>query len=424
MALMFAAAFIPISWHGILTEIHRPSLTGFYPDSMIWVAALTGLTAWMASASLTKFLRLSKWDGLRRKAPFLVLLSLVIWGAMLVLISGASQSWPTRGAIRTLTLSSHRSPLQADPGARDAVPDSRFREFAMEEFQYDTRAILRMPGMPPVAEMQFYDRSPVKPEDAAVRQEWKLSVAGRSVSALDGKLLRVTKRMIASLPEAVRGSITVSIDGVHSPPVPWRLNLYREEILLLIGFAMAIAGWLAGLAQGRMLLHAIAPLLLVAGTVALEVRPARWAPGGLIIPVYVESFPEPPRPPALEELAAKAASGNDPETAAVYRFIDACRRYDREMAMAFTTRPRDDDGWKALAGTWLANDLLSIVRQPAPDGKSGVVFNCVLIRRIPAESDESFDRRYRYYYENYGEAIKSFSQKLTVTKSGEGWKIE
>lgn len=425
IALMFAAAFIPIAWHGILAEIHRPALTGFYPDSMIWVAALTGLTAWMASASLTKFLHLSKWNGLRRKAPFFVLLALVLWGAMLILISGASQSWPTRGAIRTLTLSAHRAPIQEEPGIRNAEPDSRFREFSLEEFQYDTRAILRMPGMTPVTEVQLDDRSPVKLEDAAVRQEWKLSAAARSVSILDAKLLRVAKRMIASLPETVRGSITIALDGVHTPPVPWRLNLYREEILLVIGFVMAIAGWLAGLTQGRMLLHAAAPILLLTGTAALELRPVSWVPGGLIVPAYVESFPEPPRPPALEELATKAASGNDPETAAVYRFIDACRRYDREIAMAFTSRPRDDDGWKYLASTWLANDLLSIVRQPlVPDGKSGAVFNCVLIRRRTAEPDEVFGRRYRYYDETYGESIKSFSQKLTVTKSGEGWKIE
>ena len=423
-ALCFAPIFIPVLWYAAVKEWYLSGPREFFPSSMVWVTAATGLASWLCVRPL---LSITKWpdsERVKRKAPLLFLLALVLWGATLLHVAGASRSWPSRGVAGSLSLTSSRPPVSDKTMASsDAELDGLFRRIVEKEFAGEMEAILNATGLPTAVNYYSpYRNFSSSEEDNPLRKTWTVAVATTSRAALDARLMRVAEELTAALPESVRGTITVHLQRDIMSQSFWRLDLFRDENLFLLAAIMTLGGWFAGMTRGRPLLHAAAPVLLAAGALALHLPLlTTWAPGGLIVPAGDRPPAERSQGKAIELLEAQAQT--DPEAAALHRWIVACRRLDRAAVDALSKRPMDTSTWEQTAGFWLKFEPLVIARESVRlTGGNATVFNCLLITRSEGRVDDLRLRGHRYY--GLTQSGGSTTLRIVVSKEGEKWLIQ
>ena len=68
---------------------NSPGLREFYPKSLIWIAAFTGLANLSAARPLLSATRLPDLEWVKRKAPLLFAIGLLLWATVQVTISAA-----------------------------------------------------------------------------------------------------------------------------------------------------------------------------------------------------------------------------------------------------------------------------------------------------------------------------------------------
>jgi len=421
LSLCFLPLFIPILWFEAMKEWDRSGLRDFYPSSMIWVTAATGLAAWLCVQPL---LRMTKWaeaDWIKRKAPLLLLLAVVLWGGMLALVVNTSRAWPTRGVAGRLHFAANRPPLAGTATVTsDAALDALFRDVVMKEFAGSPDAVLGGTGLP--GSDDYYDTSYYRTWDTRenpVRKSWNVAVVTESLPTLEARLLRIAEAMTHALPESVRPSIVANWrDSVYSRSF-WRLNLMDDEYLFILAALMTLGGWFAGFTRGRPLLHGMVPFILIAGTVAFHVAPPGWKPEGRIVPA------DDPREPlllqgrAMESLATLAQT--DPEAAALQQWIGACRRLDRTAAQSLSRRRLEDPAWESLVALWHEMEPLAIVKNKDPEDHAGTLFVCVLMPRGTGLHADPFS--HRYHYTRTGD-LNSSTMNVFVAKEGENYFVQ
>ena len=417
LALAAAPGLIPVLWYEAIRELFPRQLEDFYPASALFVAAATGVIAWLAARPFLKLSRLAERAWVQRKAPLFLLMALVLWGAVLTLVSGASRSFPTRGAMRTLDFSCLRLPQSAgEATSPEAALESLWQQKVEEEFGRDRAAI--------TAPDENYTRG--NPNNPLCKY-WRFTFVGTSGEVTEARLIRLAENMIAALPEIARGSATLSIYSSLGRRDSGTLYLRGENAFAFIGILMTLGGWFASLTRGRPIFNGAVPWLMVLIVSAAHLAPSQNLPGAVDVPA-----PDPPGGVALPHLALERLrelekSEAEPETSALYRWIDACRRLDRAAAAALSKRRLEDHEWQHLVGFWQNNLPLSISRDLSPGraDRPGVPFVCVVVPA--ARPGAGTPNNYRTYYHPFYEArdaIQSTSVTLTVTKDGDTWQVE
>jgi serine/threonine protein kinase len=422
LSLCFVPMFIPILWFESMKELDRDGFHGAYPSSMIWVTAATGLAAWLCVQPL---LRMTKWaeaNWIKRKAPLLLLLAVVLWGGMLAIIANASSTWPTRGVAGRLHFAANRPPLAGTATiTSDAALDAMFRDVVMKEFLGAPDALLGGTGLP--ARGDYYDASYYRTWDTrenALRKTWTVAVVTESLPTLEARLLRIAEAMTATLPESVRPSIVANWNNSIGTRSFWRFDLMRDENLFILAALMTLGGWFAGFTRGRPLLHGMVPFLLIAGTITFHVAPPGWIPGGRIVPAKDPREPLSMEGNAMESLTTLAKT--DPEAAALQQWIGACRRLDRNAAQLLSGRPLDDRNWEHTVSLWHEMEPLAIVRDNRNEepNRPGTPFACILIPRGTGANRDAYSLR--SYYSRPGD-LNSKTVSVRVEKAGESYVV-
>ncbi len=420
LSLCFVPLLIPILWFESMKELDRDGFRGSYPSSMIWVTAATGLAAWLCVQPLLRMTRWAEAGWIKRKAPLLLLLAVVLWGGMLAIVANSSSTWPTRGMAGRLYFSANRPPLAGTATiTSDAALDAMFRDVVMAEFANAPGAVLGGTGLPPRGD--YYDASYYRIRDTrdnALRKTWSTAVVAQSRDALEARLLRITEAMTHALPESVRPSIQVSWnDSIYTRSF-WRFDLMDDENLFILAAIMTLGGWFAGFTRGRPLLHGMVPFVLVAGATAFHISPPGWIPGGRIVPPDDPQAPLSMRGTAMEALATLAQT--DPEAAALQQWISACRRLDRNAAQLLSGRTLDDRLWEYSVGIWHKMEPLAIVKVTREGQDPRTPFTCILIPR--STRTEEFSRHYPYHF-GAGD-LNSSTVQIFVAKEGENYTVQ
>jgi hypothetical protein len=197
------------------------------------------------------------------------------------------------------------------------------------------------------------------------------------------------------------------------------VNLGEDEQQVFAGLLMALGGWLAALGIGRPRLSAAAPfacLLVAAGAWLLP--PGSILPGREIIPLP-ESFGagDFSRNAAAKRGAGEAVAADSPE-AAVYKWMDACSRLDRDTASSLMTRTGaslTDEEWNRIRAFWATRELVhtSVSTTAEPDKATAKLV------AIPRPEPQAW----QYYGRFRADRTSSKAFELPLTRGSSGWQI-
>ncbi len=423
-ALCFAPIFIPILWLEAYKEFGLPNPHENFLSSMGWVTAITGLASWLCVRPMLNITKWPDWERVKRKAPLLFLVAILLWGATLVHVAVASRSWPSRGVAGSLSLTCSRPPVSDKTmDSSDAELDAMFLRIVEKEFAGEMEAVLGTTGLPKPVDYYHYGSWSGSEQNNPLRKTWTLAVAATSRAVLNTRLMRVAEELTAALPESVRGSINVNSRTDIISQSFWRLDLFRDENLFLLAAIMTLGGWFAGMTRGRPLVYGTAPVLLAAAAVVLHWPSASlYVSRGSIVPAGDRQPSVSGQGKAMELLAAQAQT--DPAAAALHSWIAACRRLDRAAVEALSERGMDTGTWEKIAGVWLKSEPLVIVKELRATSRGDEDgFYCLLVQRSDDRDDHILYRRSNYYGGNQqqGDSIKL---RIIVRKEGEKWLIQ
>ncbi len=408
-AILIAAVFTPGTVVAGLKKWAFQDWQALYVAHAGWVAALTGVAAFLMARPLINFTRRTREKVSSWRNPVLIFASLAVWGLTLVWLAREASSWPSTGQGRELVLSCERPPLPGPGQDGSQALDLMFQEETRKVFAGEEGIILR-------SEERSGDDTAMAADRNLLRKEWRLVAIGDTAQGVKNRLLRVGQGVILQLPARLRASVQIEVKPFHSMLQGSHVNIASEEALFATGFLMALGGWLSALGSGRSRVGYLLPLAPLAGAAVLSSLPGDWIdPGSLILPA--RDLPE-ARPALTLEALKPFTAEKDPKPwdTVFLGWMNACLRLDRATAEDLRGQSLLSPDWNLKAGFWIDNDLLYVYRFPdADENAARFHYNCLTVPRDPRQEKP---RGYAGYFspERAGQWIT-----IVVVKKEDRW---
>lgn len=395
LALAMVPAVIPVACYGGAGEWQwGRDLWAKHPETWLPVAVLTGIVAVFAARPLLTSLRLPLLSGVKSKVPWLMLMAALLWGTTAVLTSGLMRSWPNDGAAGRLMFSTKRPPLSSGTAASSDQELERLLQAAVQVSHSDGMASLIASGDPRTLTESgtnpYSNFNYSRQESSALTKAWEVVAVGSDAQSISHWLLKTGEVMRSALPESVRETVTISLEGHSASYRDWPVRISQDYGMAFMGIFMTLGGWLVALCRSKPWVTAAGPWLLLAGGAALWVHPAVWLPGLVPVPAAVMTAEDPRLNAGVTYLETRAAAAPDGPEAALLQYIDACRRIDRARASALSAKELTDLDWEQAVAFWRGRFLLYVGVLPEENGTHS--FYCHAFRLYDAQ-DSMVDGR-------------------------------